>query len=1449
MTPTPQPQRTFSRFGTWLLVLCLFGMALPVAHASARQGSSDSAQPAANPFEGERFYLINAETGLFLDTDRNKRVNQSVRPRVDDEWEFERLDNGYYLLRNVSDGRYLDADGRSQGYDVDTSRKPKTDDEWEIAPGPDGTYTLRNREFDRFLDADGRDKGYNVDTSANAGDLDTQWYIVEVDQNPLQFAGQPAYVINDFTGRYLSVEPSGNVAQQRTPGGTELWVIDAADDGSYTIRPSGQPGYVEALGEGDGFNVRLADALGSATQWDPEVLADGTYLLRNLADGRYLDADKYREHFNVDTTLDIVESDSHWRVISLTPQQVQPPTRLSATSTIDTTVALAWFPGDAESGGVTYAVRVDGVAVATGLDRLSFEVTGLDPKTTYSFSVVAVDGFGRESTEITATLSTESGQQCAGRLVTVEIGLGEVPTEGDDVILGTTGPDEIRALGGNDIVCGGGGVDLIDGGPGDDVLLGGPANDTLMGGPGADEISGFGGADTITGGPDNDVLYGGDGPDTIDGGDGVDLVSGEAGNDRLDGSAGMDTVIGGPDDDIASGGEGDDTVLGETGNDVLRGGDAAGNEIAGDDSLDGGEGNDRLFGDAGADGLVGGPGDDELNGGDGADRLVGGEGINSAVGGPGPDLYVEPSGPIDLQPDDSVEEPYVEFDVGGNFDLCSEDLEFFRGFECINYWILFEHSLFPELSFEYALGLHFDCDLDPIVVPDPLGDSLQCLRMDPAGGPGVPANYSAVANGTTSRHYRRAYATFRSWGMSRPFDAYANVDPVRRSDIASANTIVLFQDTTDFRSRSTTPGIIEYGATAGVTEAEVTSDLFRQFIFGYPQLRPGQQRYADNLAALDSLSEWVTERFVNGNQPVSCGSQCSRFAAINQTPGPLIWEFMHDVAGGYGFVDRLLFRLNSIWTLDEALAIELGDGWESDFLAVGQRAPDAGPDLQVAAEAVAVSTAIIDWEPVAGASTYEVLLGSELYARTNIAGDFFVRNLEPDARVEATVRAIGSGPQEGRVIASQSSFLRTSGVKRSPEVVRGVAFASDLERCIAAGGHLLLDEAAEARAGDQLSNAREVRNGCFAFDDAECLQRLSEAGEDALVDCEDDVTQAVLATVAFANVTAFAAPAVAGAVEVGTACLTTIRSPCAAWAAENIARPAAKAAPGLVLRPIVVLAGKALLVVTIVAAVILLWQTPVACDPLPVAPDGFDPFNPDFDLYYDDDATELIRVCSEHAQQSTIYSTLMKVVDDYREDILPAVGDEWLQQQLRNLCLRGANNDKCKADEVVVYMPGGATNTDGPFIETGTHIHEALLTGPVHMPQQGVQLPWFLHAHDPDLMTLKSQGLTRAWYNYAGGPCSDTERLRLGVTLVCDEFPFATTNHAGRASGVEASLRFTSPEEGAAQGGELSTFYAQCLDNQPGKDYFVITPPIEYIRAEGQSVAFRITQGFARPCL
>ena len=183
---------------------------------------------------------------------------------------------------------------------------------------------------------------------------------------------------------------------------------------------------------------------------------------------------------------------------------------------------------------------------------------------------------------------------CRGKPITVDIGAGDLPTSGDDVILGTSGDDAINALAGNDSICGLGGNDIINGGDGNDFISGGAGDDTLNGRDGNDIIRGTGGADIINGGTGDDRLYG------------------DGGNDEIRGNAGNDILNGGGSHDRLWGDSGDDIIEPSPGNDIAWGG-------ANNDTIDGGDGDDTLYGQSGDDTLTGGADSDTANGGGGTD--------------------------------------------------------------------------------------------------------------------------------------------------------------------------------------------------------------------------------------------------------------------------------------------------------------------------------------------------------------------------------------------------------------------------------------------------------------------------------------------------------------------------------------------------------------------------------------------------------------------------------------------------------------------------------------------------------------------------------------------------------------------------------------------------------------------------------------------------------------
>ena len=88
------------------------------------------------------------------------------------------------------------------------------------------------------------------------------------------------------------------------------------------------------------------------------------------------------------------------------------------------------------------------------------------------FQIRATNGAGDSLNSEWSTPCTSSiTDLCNGLAVTVDIGAGDMPTSGDDVILGTAGDDTIVAGDGDDTVCAGDGDDVVFGGGGNLSLI------------------------------------------------------------------------------------------------------------------------------------------------------------------------------------------------------------------------------------------------------------------------------------------------------------------------------------------------------------------------------------------------------------------------------------------------------------------------------------------------------------------------------------------------------------------------------------------------------------------------------------------------------------------------------------------------------------------------------------------------------------------------------------------------------------------------------------------------------------------------------------------------------------------------------------------------------------------------------------------------------------------
>ncbi len=311
------------------------------------------------------------------------------------------------------------------------------------------------------------------------------------------------------------------------------------------------------------------------------------------------------------------------------------------TGTVNSTTASFTFKGDNP-----FAVSAE--CANTGAFQVIIYTTCSSPKTytgqsvgTHTFRVRAIDREGL--TDPASASRSWTIQSCQGKAITVDLGAGQSPTSGDDVILGTSGAEVIDALAGNDTVCGMGGNDSILGNAGNDSIDGGAGTDTASysdstaavtvslattapqstGGSGTDTLTGF---EALLGSRYGDALTGGGANDKLTGGKGNDVLTGGAGKDTLAGGRGDDTLQGGDGRDVASYAKAAASVTVNLALVTAQPTGEGADTITGVESVTGGDFDDQLTGDAASNSLRGGPGADALDGALGQDYCDGGDG-------------------------------------------------------------------------------------------------------------------------------------------------------------------------------------------------------------------------------------------------------------------------------------------------------------------------------------------------------------------------------------------------------------------------------------------------------------------------------------------------------------------------------------------------------------------------------------------------------------------------------------------------------------------------------------------------------------------------------------------------------------------------------------------------------------------------------------------------------
>ena len=378
------------------MVMCL--AAIPLLPAGA--------QGLETPMlDGATVYIVNAETGRYLDGDRDGAVRQSLVPNEDDQWVVSAQGSGTYAFRNVQKGRYLDADGASAKYDVNLSHNLESDTQWELTQLANGGYQIRNVEFGLWLDADGSSKNYNVDLTAQGGETDAQWFIALANAPVSSLAGATVLLSNAQTGRFLTADVDGDVSQAAAPASTSTWFVDG-DASGYTLTSIDGDRTLQVAGA----DVTTLGSGGTAAQWGLTQVADGTYEVRSNQAALWLDADTASSNYAVDLTDEPDEPDGRWNVLVVA--------ETDCTSTGFDSLRKALFCVDADDVFVHLQALQD-IADANGGIRQS-GTPGYDQSADYVANLLAAAGLTIERQVFEFSVYTENSVSLSLDGVTIE---------------------------------------------------------------------------------------------------------------------------------------------------------------------------------------------------------------------------------------------------------------------------------------------------------------------------------------------------------------------------------------------------------------------------------------------------------------------------------------------------------------------------------------------------------------------------------------------------------------------------------------------------------------------------------------------------------------------------------------------------------------------------------------------------------------------------------------------------------------------------------------------------------------------------------------------------------------------------------------------------------------------------------------------------------------------
>ena len=160
-----------------------------VARITIDLGDSINTQSAVGPlFEGsvveddvaapDTFRLVDGEFGRYLEAAFGNADTVTV-PHSTTAWQLLDAGDGTYYIQNAYTGRFLDADGAGDGYNVGLADSSDEGIRWSLEDAGDGSYYIVNEEFGRLLNS--TRPGFNVNTGTEPG-ASTSWTIVPIEE-------------------------------------------------------------------------------------------------------------------------------------------------------------------------------------------------------------------------------------------------------------------------------------------------------------------------------------------------------------------------------------------------------------------------------------------------------------------------------------------------------------------------------------------------------------------------------------------------------------------------------------------------------------------------------------------------------------------------------------------------------------------------------------------------------------------------------------------------------------------------------------------------------------------------------------------------------------------------------------------------------------------------------------------------------------------------------------------------------------------------------------------------------------------------------------------------------------------------------------------------------------------------------------------------------------------